>query len=150
VAKPLETTAPKRGSVIRYAYLWADENKRGQTEGRKDRPAVVIALSIRKESGQYGVLVAAITHSQPRHAQDAVPLPLQTKRELGLDSEPAWVVTTEANAFTWPGYDIRFISGRNPLTSVYGKISDDLLRRITASYLANADKKRTQIVVRNT
>jgi hypothetical protein len=32
---------PRPGSVIRYAYLWANENAVGRDEGRKDRPALV-------------------------------------------------------------------------------------------------------------
>ena len=33
---------PKNGAVIRYAYLWRDEKRRGLDEGRKDRPAAVL------------------------------------------------------------------------------------------------------------
>ena len=28
-----------QGAVIRYQYLWKREQERGETEGRKDRPA---------------------------------------------------------------------------------------------------------------
>lgn len=34
------------GDVIRYAYLWADEGARGREAARKDRPAVVVAVSV--------------------------------------------------------------------------------------------------------
>jgi hypothetical protein len=98
---------PLRGAVIRYAYLWADENRRGQEEGRKDRPAVVLALSVRDAEGATNVLVLAVTHTPPSDFDDAVPFPPDAKRRIGLDDAPAWIVTTEANAFVWPGPDVR-------------------------------------------
>ena len=51
---------PDRGSVIRYAYLWADENPRGQEEGRKDRPALVLALFVKEVGGAINVLVLGV------------------------------------------------------------------------------------------
>ena len=52
---------PQPGSVIRYAYLWADENSRGREEGEKDRPAVVLAVSPKPDEGTSEVLVLAVT-----------------------------------------------------------------------------------------
>ncbi len=42
----MKLPAPEPGSVIRYAYLWADEQRRGREEGRKDRPVLVLAVSV--------------------------------------------------------------------------------------------------------
>ncbi len=53
---------PQRGDVIRYAYLWADEGARGREEARKDRPAMVIAVSVTAGLSQARLLVLAVTH----------------------------------------------------------------------------------------
>lgn len=140
---------PLRGAVIRYAYLWADENRRGQEEGRKDRPAVVLALSVRDAEGATNVLVVAVTHTPPSDFDDAVPFPPDAKRRIGLDDAPAWIVTTEANAFVWPGPDVRPVPGRTPRTVLYGRIPDALLQRVARSYLLNRQKQRSRLVQRS-
>ncbi|MGD0191611.1 MAG: hypothetical protein ABSD74_12790 [Rhizomicrobium sp.] len=139
---------PVPGSVIRYAYLWADEHNRGREEARKDRPALVLALAVRNEAGTVEALVLAITHSKPVHATDAVALPLSVKRRLKLDDDASWIVTTEANAFVWPGPDIRPIPGRKPAAVTYGRIPDGLLRTVAHSFLANRKKQRARTAAR--
>jgi len=139
---------PERGSVIRYSYLWAEENARGQEEGRKDRPALVLALSIKEADGTTEVLVLAVTHSPPGNAADAVAFPHEIKRQLGLDDAPSWIVTTEANAFIWPGPDIRPVPGRAPTTVIYGRVPNGLLKQVARSFLANRDKQRSRAVLR--
>jgi hypothetical protein len=137
-----------RGSVIRYAYLWKRERERAQDEGIKDRPTIVMALSVQVEDEATRVYVLAVTHTPPRSDADAIQMPPAAKRHLGLDDDPAWIITTEANTFLWPGPDIRPIPGRASGTVVYGRIPDNLLRRVIASYVENATKKRTTIVSR--
>jgi hypothetical protein len=142
------TLAP--GSMIRYAYLWADEHAAGREEGRKDRPALALALAVRDHGGDMQVLVLAVTHTPPRTATDAVALPAAEQRRLGLDEDSAWIVTTEANAFLWPGPDIRPIPGRPPGTLVYGRISPALLRQVARAYLDNRERQRNRLVPRTT
>lgn len=132
---------PEVGMVIRYAYLWADERDRGNEEGRKDRPALVLAVAVVTDSGQTEVLVLAITHARPRRSSDAIPFPPHLKQAIGLDDEPAWIVTTEANAFVWPGPDIRPVGGKTPPTPVYGRVPASLLRDVASSYLANRKRQ---------
>jgi hypothetical protein len=88
---------PAPGSIIRYAYLWADEHSAGREEGRKDRPALVLALAVRLEGDGSQVLVLAVTHTPPSNPADAVPFPLAEKARLGLDDIPSWIVTTEGS-----------------------------------------------------
>lgn len=144
----MSSILPEPGSVIRYAYLWADENTRGREEGRKDRPALVLALAVREIDGALNVLVLAVTHTPPVDPADAVPFPPGAKRAIGLDDAPSWIVTTEANTFLWPGPDVRPIPGRAQRTMIYGKISDALLRRVAKSYLANRRRQRIRLVAR--
>ena len=136
------------GSVIRYAYLWADENSRGREEGEKDRPALVLAVSPKPDEGTSEVLVLAITHTPSSASEDAVPIPRDVKQRIGLDDALSWIVTTEANAFIWPGPDIRPVPGRTPRTVVYGRIPDGLLRQVARSFLANRDRQQSRRVVR--
>jgi hypothetical protein len=139
----LKLEPPKPGDVIRYAYLWADEHRRGREEARKDRPSLVLAVAVRNADGQVEVLVLAVTHSPPVHGKDAVALPLAVKRRLKLDDEAAWIVTTEANAFVWPGPDLRPIPGRSSV--VYGRIPADLLREVARAYLANRNRQQRTV-----
>lgn len=140
---------PVCGSVIRYAYLWADESARGQDEGKKDRPALVLAVSVKEVDGTTEVLALAITHREPADPADAVVFPRDVKRRIGLDDAPAWIVTKEANAFMWPGPDIRPVPGRTSPTVVYGHVPDRLLKRVARSYLANRDRQRRRLVLRS-
>jgi len=140
---------PERGTIIRYAYLWADEHERGQQEGLKDRPALVVALSIRSGEGTAKILAVAITHAPPRDPLDAIPFPVDLSQKLGLGDKPSWIVTAEGNSFTWPGPDVRPISKRRPLTVVYGRVPEALLRRAIASYLQNVRKQKARLVIRS-
>lgn len=133
---------PKVGSVIRYSYLWADEAASGAKEGRKDRPSLVLALAVQVAAGETEVLALAITHSRPRAKSDAIALSPAICAALGLDEEAAWVVTTEANAFVWPGPDIRAVPGRKPSTPIYGQMPRPVLVQAARSYLANRSRQR--------
>lgn len=139
---------PRRGTVIRYAYLWADEQQREREEGRKERPVLVLALSVVRNDDVTEVLVVAITHSAPSRESDAVALPAAVKRQLGLDTSPAWIVTTEANAFLWPGPDLRPVPKRKPSTVIYGEIPEPLLRKVARSFLVNRERQRARLVRR--
>lgn len=139
---------PKRGDVIRYAYLWADEYRRGREEASKDRPAIVLAIAVRQSDGQIQILALAITHTPPKDPLDAVPLPQAVKRRLGLDQEQSWIVTTEANAFIWPGPDLRPIPDRDPPSVIYGRLPDKLLQAVAHSYLQNRQRQISSMVPR--
>ncbi|HEY1836164.1 MAG TPA: hypothetical protein VGG36_00780 [Rhizomicrobium sp.] len=71
------------------------------------------------------------------------------KRQLGLDAARSWIVTTEANAFRWPGPDIRAIPGQEIATSIYGRISPALLQRVAQSYVDNMRAGRARVVPRS-
>jgi len=128
---------PPPGTVIHYAYLWADEEAAGREEAVKNRPALVLAVALHERNGETKVMVLAITHSPPKHPVEAVLFPPEEKRRLGLDDAPSWIVTTEANAFIWPGPDIRPLPTKPVGRIVYGQISTNLLRRVARSYLTN-------------
>jgi hypothetical protein len=139
---------PPRGSIIRYAYLWAAESGWGKEEARKERPALVLTLAVREADGAIHVLALAITHTPPPDPAAAVELPQRVKDRLGLDASASWIVTTEANAFVWPGPDIRPVPGRKPQTVIYGQIPSELLQKVARSFLANRQRQRTRLIQR--
>jgi hypothetical protein len=81
--------------VIRYSYLWRAEQRRGQEEGVKDRPCAVVLMT-RNEEGNDVVTVLPITHTPPfqSDAELAIEIPAETKRRLGLDDAPSWIMLT--------------------------------------------------------
>ena len=126
--------APAPGMVVKYAYLWTHEHERGLEEGSKDRPAAIL-LALAKEDGEISVLAVPITHTPPHSSQDALEIPPETKRRLGLDDGRSWVVVSEANVFRWPGPDLRPVSpGRD--TCVYGFLPQNFYRMVRQAYLA--------------
>ena len=118
---------PEEGAVIRYSFLWSHEYKAGRSEGSKDRACVVVMTS-----GTGRVLLAPIT-SHPREGSTAIDLPLVIKRRLGLDERRSWVIVSELNRFTWPGFDIRAVPGKTPSTCSYGHIPAGLLLQIRST-----------------
>ena len=93
---PLPT--PEIGLVIGYSYLWKSEAEQGQTEGVKNRPCAII-LTVQTEEKDQLVTLVPITHTPPLTPDDAIEIPHNTKRRLGLDGERSWVVITEVNRF---------------------------------------------------
>lgn len=134
------------GLVLRYSYLWAADAERGDEEGRKDRPAVVVlAREIVRNS--LVVTVAAITHSPPRDGSLAVAVGPAIKKRLGLDDEASWIVTSELNAFVWPGPDLRPIAanrGADGDRCYYGYIPNSLLNEVKQSI---AENRRRQLLM---
>jgi hypothetical protein len=104
---------------------------------------VVLAVAILGD--RRAVVVAPITHTQPRDANDGVELPLTTKRRLGLDQRRSWILSTELNHFLWPGPDLRPISRDQPETFAFGSIPGGLLQALRKQIVAHG---RTRIVDR--
>lgn len=77
-------------------------------------------MSVIDEKSEQEILVVPITHTPPHDPQDAVEIPLETKKRLGLDSDRSWIVIAESNEFVWPGPDLRPLPGRDESTIVYG------------------------------
>ena len=124
---------PEPGLVIPYAYLWRHEHRKGQEEGRKVRPSVIVLAVQNSKCGAPRVTVAPITHTPPARDGEAVELPPRVKQALGLDDDRSWIVLDEVNQFAWPGYDIRPVPGSKDRFA-YGfippKLYDVVIRRI--------------------
>ena len=57
---------PEPGLVIRYDFLWKNEEKVGHLEGVKDRPCVIVLVSSLEKAQPRKVVICPITHSPPQ------------------------------------------------------------------------------------
>ena len=127
--------------------MWKREADAGREEGVKDRPCAVI-IAIANDEGRPRVLVLPITHTAPQSPDEGVELPQATKARLGLDEERSWVIVSEANEFTWPGPDLRFLPGRGPDSTAYGFLPPLVFRAIRDKFLARFRDRKLQMVSR--
>jgi len=99
--------APQVGQIVDHHFLWIEQHAAGETEGRKARPCLIIAVERLAENAPPRVTVLPITSQAPRRGPTAIPIPNDIKVRIGLDRRrPAWIVIDEANVFTWPGFDL--------------------------------------------
>jgi PemK-like, MazF-like toxin of type II toxin-antitoxin system len=126
---------PEPGLVISYAYLWHHEHERGQEEGRKDRPAVIVLAAERASDGATIVTVLPITHRAPDNPTAAIEIPTPVKQLLGLDAARSWIVVDEGNEFVWPGYDLRKVPG-NQLRYDYGFLPPRFFNQVLRKFAA--------------
>ena len=138
---------PQPGLVIRYAYLWRREARAGQEEGAKDRPCAVV-LAHKDEDGGTRVYVLPVTHSPPDEDTEAVAIPTAVKQRLRLDDEHSWIVVSEANVFTWPGPDLRFVPGKSTASAAYGFLPPALFKVVRDRFLVRARRRRGGLVLR--
>lgn len=140
--------APEPGLVISYAYLWRHEHNRGQDEGRKDRPCLVVLTSEVTAGGATRVTVAALTHVPPHASTTALELPANVKRHLGLDESPSWIILDEVNQFHWPGFDLRPVPHQAG-TVAYGFIPPRLFQLAKARLLEAHARRQVAIIPRD-
>jgi hypothetical protein len=140
---------PLPSQVIRYSYLWRAEYLQGQEEGLKDRPCAVVLLLENEEGGEV-VTVLPITHTPPSlvDADLAIEIPSDTKRRLGLDDEPSWIMLTEANRFNWPGPDLRMAKNGDSLSVLFGVLPERLFERVRTTFLAALKARKSRLVQR--
>ena len=137
---------PVPGLVIRYSYLWRSEAKAGQEEGLKDRPCAVI-IAMKDDGERTRVYVAPVTHTLPQDPRHAIEIPAETKRRLGLDDQRSWIVTTDLNAFTWPGPDVRPVIRSGALRHFfYGHLPNNMTRDLVANIRERAREGQAQAV----
>jgi hypothetical protein len=142
---------PQPGLVIRYAYLWRSEAKRGRKEGGKDRPCAVVLATKRGTDGKTTAVVAPITHSPPQDPKTAIEIPAAMKARLGLDDARSWIVTNDLNYFVWPGSDVRPMNPRKPEKGIaYGYLSQHITQRLISEVRDRMREGQTKAVARDT
>ncbi len=134
--------------VLSYSYLWSDEYKKGIKEGRKNRPAAVIAINTQVGPTDL-VYVVPITHGPPESDGQKIKLPQEIKQKLGLDDEASWVDVTEINAFAWAGFDLRPTRRDDPdPTCLYGYLPSRFFTTVQKAIQQNRLQSKLKIVPR--
>ena len=138
---PLPKT-PFPGMVVRYSFLWSSEARAGESEGRKDRPCVIVTAIRRVADGRLRVRVLPITHV-PSEETRSIAIPAKVKRHLGLDADASWIVLDEVNEFFWPGVDLRPVSRSKPGVWTFGVLPTEIFEEIQAKLRAVLRQRRT-------
>jgi hypothetical protein len=97
--------------------------------------------------GRTEIIVAPVTHSEPDSPANAVELPGKVKRQLGLDEERSWIVTSELNRFIWRGPDVRDIPGTD--SPLYDAIPELLFNKVRAAVASQVASGRMKIIKRS-
>ena len=135
---------PVSGLVIRYDYLWRNEARRGQRDGSKDRPCVVVVAIQSVQGGDLRTLVAAVTHTEP-DAGEGIEIPQKVKRHLGLDSDRSWIIVSEVNEIDWSDPGIIPVSNAK---WEYGFVPATLAAALRDAILTRMTQKNLQITRR--
>jgi len=93
---------PEPGMVLSYSYLWNREHIKGGTEGRKDRPSVVV-LVINRTPGDVAYVLPTSTSNPKDGGRWTIEIPRSIKSRLKLDERRSWINVTEFNIFAWTG-----------------------------------------------
>jgi hypothetical protein len=141
---------PERGLVIRYDFLWRNEERAGRQDGSKDRPCAIVLTRDEQPDGSVEVFVCAITHTPPGPDDGAVEIPAKVLQHLGLDVAPSWIKTSEVNAFTWEKDQLPFGMTRTPKDEwSYGFLPPDLYRQMRDRVVAHSRRGRLRQVRRD-
>lgn len=136
--------SPEPGLVVHFNYLWAREQNMGREEARYARPCAVVLSYRRAADGSLIVLLAPITHAEPRD-RSAIELPAKVKEHLGLDWARSWVIVDEVNETAWPGYDLQ----PTPKGEyAYGFLPPRLYAQIKGKILETLNERRLKRVAR--
>lgn len=139
--------APQVGQIVDHHFLWVAQHAAGETEGRKVRPCLIIAVERAGENAQPRVTVLPITSQAPRQGEAGIAIPNDIKARIGLDRRrPAWVAIDEANSFTWPGFDL--VPQRDG-GFVRGVVTRGFFTSVRDAVIASRLRGRTRIVERD-
>lgn len=131
------------GQVIAYSYLWAWQHERGETEGRKTRPACVVVAVRGENDGITHLALLAITTQPPQADRIALEVSDIECRRAGLrDLKRCWIVVDEYN------YDVVEKSWYiEPDEQALGRFSKAFMMRIAAAF-SEASRKSDRRVNR--
>ena len=124
---------PEPGLVISYSYLWARRAEQGHEEAEKSRPCAIV-LSTVEVGDSITVMALPITHSPPVPSGAGIEVPAITRKRLGLDDAPCWIMISELNRFIWPGPDLRPVPGSTDRFA-YGLLPPRFFRTVRDSLI---------------
>ncbi|ARQ12479.1 hypothetical protein NXC12_PB00075 (plasmid) [Rhizobium etli] len=119
------------GEVISYPYLWAWQQQRGETEGRKQRPVCVVVAIRSVADGNTHLVLLAITTQPPQAGRVALEIPDIERRRAGLgDLKQSWIIIDEYN------YDVVEQSWYiEPYQKALGRFSKSFMMKIAAMFV---------------
>jgi len=140
---------PKPGLVVRYDFLWKEEQRAGVESG-KDRPCAIVLTSAERADGSKDVLLCGITHSPPGRNETAVKVPPAVARHLGLDDQQSWIKTDQVNRLTWEKGRIPYgISQARKGEWTFGMIPQGLGKQVFEQVRERARSRTLQTVERD-
>lgn len=92
---------PEPGLVVKYQAVFSHHADANRLEG-DEHPCVLLRVKEPSPQGDQRVLLAPISHAEPRDAERAIPIPAKAAAYVGLDNRPMWIKLAELNALTWP------------------------------------------------
>ncbi|MBB3747008.1 hypothetical protein FHX10_006561 [Rhizobium sp. BK591] len=118
------------GEVISYPYLWAWQQQRGETEGRKQRPVCVVIAIRGTSDGNTHLALLAITTQPPQAGRSALEIPDIERKRAGLgDLKQSWIMVDEYN------YDIVERSWYiEPDQQILGRFSKSFMVKIAGMF----------------
>lgn len=118
------------GEVISYPYLWAWQQQRGETEGRKQRPVCVVIAIRGTSDGNTHLALLAITTQPPQAGRSALEIPDIERKRAGLgDLKQSWIMVDEYN------YDIVERSWYiEPDQAILGRFSKSFMVKIAGMF----------------
>lgn len=140
---------PKAGLVIRYDFLWKENQSAGVHYGFKDRPCAIILVIKSHEDESRRVVVCPVTHS-PSDDDNAVEIPARVASHMGLDSTKMWIKTDIINQFTWQKDMIPI--GIVPTMSgewSYGMLPDKIMKKVIKQVTKNSQGRALDQVNRD-
>ena len=139
---------PTAGLVVRYDFLWKEEERKGLEHGLKDRPCAVAIVANPTDNGSRTVILCAITHSPPHDDENAIEIPLKVARYLGLDYDRMWIKTQQVNKLEWSEGQIPYGVTKTPDRNwSYGVLPYALRQQVLQQIKEN--KRNVQIVNRD-
>ena len=95
------------------------------------------------------VVVLPITHTPPEPGNVGIEIPPVTRKRLGLDDEPCWIMISEVNRFFWPRPDLRPIPGSTDVFA-YGLLPPRLFKTVRDAVVQRARRGQVKATMRTT
>lgn len=105
-------------------------------------------MAVTDDAGRRVVMVLPISHTPPSDQSLAIEIPHLTKRRLGLDDEPSWIVVSEVNRFVWPGPDLHFGLTGDASSVAFGFLPSGLFKMVRDRFAGALNRRLLRVVAR--
>jgi mRNA-degrading endonuclease toxin of MazEF toxin-antitoxin module len=141
--------APEKGLVIRYEYVWRDQDEAGREEAVKDRPCMVVGAITAASGGGQRVFIVPFTTAPPRDPDTSLEIPANIRRRLGLDDRRSWIRTDEANIEDgWPQSVVPVPRGPARGNFAYGTMPVGFFQTVREHMGRNRERQKLKTVKR--